>query len=121
MSKVLNLKRGQRVVIKNFDNKFHPEYDGEDVEYFGHLIGKACVFRGHMDHAHWRDDVYHNYSDDDEDDDRTTDHTYCIEYLDADGEPDCIYLFANNFEVLEMSPPKNDIEWLDRVQLNFKY
>lgn len=117
----LRIKKGQRVKILNLDNRFHLEYDDQDLEYFKCIIGQVGIFTGSEDESYWRDDVYHNYTDDDEDDDRTLERNYCIRFSNKDGDEDTIYLFKHNFEVLDSEPPKNDIEWLDRVQMNFKY
>src|SRR5271166_1056663 len=115
----LKMRPGQRVKIINLDNRFHPEHDDIDLEYWQGLVGQVGVFEGSEDESYWRDDVYHNYSDDDEDDDRTIERNYMFRVINGEGEIDHIYLFKNNFELLDSSPPKNDIEWLDRVQLNF--
>lgn len=119
----MKLKQGQRVRIVNLDKLWSKQTELDEIDYWKYLVGKTVSVTGYTDDAFHHDDEWDYYNDRDGecDDDRTSERTYELNITDPDGDSTTIYMFAHNFEQLDVGPPKDDIEWLDRVQLNFKY
>ncbi len=119
----MKMKEGIKVKITDIDFVYHPEHDGDQYQYWKQIVGQVGIYTGDKNSDYYRDDDYYNYdcvNDDEENDYRTHETTYSIDVITNDGVQ-TIHLFAHNFEVIKLEPVKNDIEWLDRVQLNFKY
>jgi hypothetical protein len=116
------LRQGSKVHIKNLKYKVNINEDPDDYDYaVSNYLGKIGVLTGDIDHEYYKDDDYYNYNDESEEDNRTEENVYAVEVLDNEGDMQTVYLFKHNFEVVEYSSPKDDIEWLDRVQENFKH
>lgn len=117
----MKMKANTKVKITDIDYIYHPEHDDTVYEYWKQIVGQVGIYSGITDSQFYKDDDYYNYDEDNDDEDyRTFEDTYGIDVVTSDGIQR-IYLFAHNFEVIKLGPVKNDIEWLDRVQLNFKY
>jgi hypothetical protein len=123
------LKKGMRVRIKNIDKLWHPEHDTADIEFWSQIIGLTGITTSNYDSEYYyRDDEYFDYDDNytgDEDmdieDNRTREYAHCINVIHPTEGETQVYLFSHNFVVIPNEPPKDDIEWLDRVQQNFKF
>lgn len=119
----LEMKPNQRVIVKNIKYLWSEEFDHDTIEYWKHLVGQCIFYTGKTAHKYFQDEDYDNYDEDDEDsdDNRTREIAYQFKVLDTDGDVTTLWLFKHNFELISSEPPKDDIEWMDRVQMNFKY
>jgi hypothetical protein len=107
--------RGTKVKILNIDYLYWDDDDGE------FLLNQVVRYTGNTQDKYYKDDALDNYDENDEEDNRTEGVAYEFEVTDIDGEPTIVYLFKHNFKVLPNEEPKDDYEWLDRVQQNFRH
>src|SRR5271165_1929104 len=100
----LKLKDGQRVIITNIDKMWNPNTEEDEIDYWKYIVGKKMIATGFTDERYHHDDEYDYYErhDGDCDDDRTSEETYELKFINQDGEEDTIYLFARNFEVIKL-------------------
>jgi hypothetical protein len=119
----MRLRRGQKVRLINLDSMWSKETEQDEINYWKYLLGQTLVCTGDTDDRYYHNDEWDYYNDRDGecDDDRESARVYEFHILDPDGDETTMAFYEQNFEVLDNEPPKDDIEWMDRVQLNFKY
>lgn len=100
---------GQKYKIDNLDNIDPDNFPlaGED------LIGREVIFDGQHDSECV---VFESY---DEDDNPTFDTAYRFVF-EYESEELYIWLFHDNLKMIKKKTPKNEIEFLDAIQRNFK-
>lgn len=91
--------------------------DPDDAENLSFIVGTRVRFTGDTTELPLHNDLYDT-------DDQEYERAYEVEFdIDDDGATARAYLFWDNFEVLlkkKREAPTTEVEWLDRVQANFR-
>lgn len=105
------MKYGTRVILQNLEYLYQ---DDDDASEYAHLIGKTGAFVGDIDERTVYNDNYDT-------DDQEYDEAFYVEFDNVeDDKVSSIYVFKWNVKILPRELPKNELEWLDRIQQNFQ-